>query len=166
MGGEINIQPGGTITVNARARLNPDLDRLDRLELVVHGKVVATARAGAGAEEIRLTHRLKPDRGLWLAVRAYGKGVAVAHSAPVYVRVGDDPATFAAAEVPALVDKYKALLDATLAATPEPYEDLEHWDTGIELARQWQQQLPALRVQAARARARLEEIRAASSLPQ
>ena len=56
--------------------------------------------------------------------------------------------------------------DATLAATPEPYEDLEHWDTGIELARQWQQQLPALRVQAARARARLEDIRAASSLPQ
>ena len=168
MGGEIDIQPGGTITVNARARLNPDFDRLDRLELVVHGKVVATARAGAGAgaEELTLTHRLKPDRGLWLAVRAYGKGVAVAHSAPVYVRVGDDPATFAAAEVPALVDKYEALLDGALAATPEPYEDLEHWDTGVELARQWQQQLPALREQAARARARLEEIRAASRVPQ
>lgn len=159
MGGELRVEAGRTVEVRASARLNPGLDRLDRLELVAHGRVVASVTSASGAETLTLTHRLQPSHGLWLAVRAYGQGVAVAHSAPVYVRVGADPSTADPTQVAALVDRYTALVDATLEALPEPHEDLEHWDTGQALAREWQAQLPALREHAARARARLEEIR-------
>jgi hypothetical protein len=158
MGQELRIEPGSTVTVNANARLNPDLDRLDRLELVAHGEVVASATSAAGAEELSLTHRLTPQSGVWIAVRAYGKGIAAAHSAPVYVVVGERPWTFSRERVPALVAKYTALLDSALASKPVAHEDLEHWDTGAALMEQWQAQLPALRAHAMRARARLQFI--------
>ncbi len=159
IGEDIRIAPGGRVTIRAGARMNPDLDRLDRIELVVHGEVVARATSADGSQELRLEHTLTPARGVWVAVRAYGKGLAAAHSAPVYVHVGDSDATFAPAAVPALVARYTGLLDAALATGPAPHEDLEHWETGPEILRQWDAQLPELRAHAAKARARLDAIR-------
>jgi hypothetical protein len=163
IGDELRVRSGEPVRIRAKARMNPDLDRLDRIELVVHGKVVASVKSEAGAEQLELAHELRPDAGAWIAVRAYGKGLAAAHTAPVYVLVGDRQETFARERVPALVARYAGLLDSALATEPLPHEDLEHFETGRELARQWREQLPALREHAARARARLEAIRAAAA---
>ena len=54
--------------------------------------------------------------------------------------------------------RYQNLLAETLASTPVEYEDLEHFDTGTELANQWQAQLSALQEQAALSHQRLETI--------
>ena len=156
MGETVRIASGDTLAVLARAHLNPDLDRLDRIELIVHGEVVASVKSASGAETLVLTHRLTRTEGAWVAVRAYGKGIAVAHSAPIYVQVGDNPTTFSRSRVPELVKRYQNILAETLTSTPVEHEDLEHFDTGTELAHQWQAQLPTLREQAALAHQRLE----------
>ena len=41
MGGNAEIEPGESLLLLAEADVNPDLDELARLELVVHGEVVA-----------------------------------------------------------------------------------------------------------------------------
>ena len=87
LGEELHVEPGARLEVVAEAALNPDLDRLDRLELVVHGEVVATEPA-AGRDRVALRTTLTADRSLWLAVRAFGERQAernstVAHSAPI-----------------------------------------------------------------------------------
>ena len=137
-------------------------DTRDRLELIAHGEVVASVNSTPGTEELTLSHRLNPGEGLWLAIRAKGKGIGVAHSAPVYVEVGGKPHTFAREAVPALVDGYIGVIDEAMRAEPQEFEDLEHWDTGSDIARQWAAQLPALREHAEQAKARLLEIRAAA----
>lgn len=162
MGDTVRIAPGGELMISSRARMNPGLDRLDRLELVAHGEVVASVNSTPGTEELTLSHRLNPGEGLWLAIRAKGKGIGVAHSAPVYVEVGGKPDTFSREAVPALVDGYIGVIDEAMRAEPQEFEDLEHWDTGSDIARQWAAQLPALREHAEQAKARLLEIRAAA----
>ena len=159
MGTDLNIESNESVEIRASARLNPDFDKLNRLELIVQGEVVASATSSSGAESLKINHRLTPETGLWLAIRAYGRGIAVAHSGPVYVRLADDPATLARNLAPALVDKYIGLLDETIATMPAAHEDLEHWETGEQLVTQWKKQLPELRKHAAAAREKLKEIR-------
>ena len=130
------------------------------MELIVHGEVVASVTSSSGVESLKINHRLTTEEGLWLAIRAYGKGIAVAHSGPVYIRVADDPATLARPLASVLVDKYIGLLDETVATMPAAYEDLEHWETGEQLGKQWRKQLPDLRQHAADAREKLLQIRA------
>jgi hypothetical protein len=61
--------PASPLQLHAEADVNPDLDELERLELVVHGKVVA-ATTGPGRVEVE--HRLIPAAGCWIAARAVG----------------------------------------------------------------------------------------------
>ena len=72
LGDELHVEPGAPVEVVAEASLNPDLDRLDRLELVVHGEVVAIEPAN-GRDRVRLRTTVTADRSLWLAVRAFGE---------------------------------------------------------------------------------------------
>ena len=87
MGSTVGVVRGDVLNVEATARINPDIDALDRLELVAHGDVVATASAPDSDGTLTLRHQLTATAGAWLAVRAYGKAQAIAHSAPVYVEV-------------------------------------------------------------------------------
>jgi hypothetical protein len=81
--------------------LNPDIDKQGRLDLIVHGDVMATERASA-SDRIGLRKELTADSSTWIAVRASGAREvpaqgqvlelgAVAHSAPIYVIVDDQP---------------------------------------------------------------------------
>ena len=104
MGDEINIKSGEAITVRATASVNPDIDEIATIELIVQGEVVKVVHANKGAESLMLEHTFRPSDSLWLAVRTYGKGKGIgtaslsqqgaaavtgteAHSAPVYVYV-------------------------------------------------------------------------------
>jgi hypothetical protein len=95
MGAEVKVAAGSTVKIEATAKLNPDVDTLDRIELVVLGDVVKQESAG-GKDTVTLSTTVTADRSLWLAVRAYGKTqeqqfTTIAHSAPVYVVVGGAP---------------------------------------------------------------------------
>ena len=61
---------------DARARqrdaLNPDVDKLDRLELVALGDVI-DSKVGRGTRSRRArTRRIVADRSMWIAVRSFG----------------------------------------------------------------------------------------------
>jgi hypothetical protein len=99
-GGAVQLPAGGgTVTVEAAAR---SVSRLDTLEVVVNGEVVAAASAGSasagdGAAELRLREQVAVPGSAWVAARcttpdvirmAFPTSVA-AHTSPVYVRCGD-----------------------------------------------------------------------------
>ena len=88
------------------------------------------------------------DRSLWLAVRAYGKTqeqqfTTIAHSAPVYVVVGDQP-TWKADALPELVTIQRAHLSDLIREPVNADGDLEFFETRETILEQWKQQLPAL----------------------
>ena len=123
------------------------MDALDRIELVVLGDVVRQESA-RGQDSVRLTATVPVDRSLWLAVRAYGKTqeqqfTTIAHSAPVYVVVGDQP-TWKADALPELVTIQRAHLSDLLREPVNADGDLEFFETRETILEQWKQQLPAL----------------------
>ena len=148
MGEEIHVARGATLDVVAETELNPDVDALHRLEFVALGDVVAQTPAN-GRDRIHLRNQLTADRSMWLAVRAYGNHqepqyTTVAHSAPIYVVVDDQP-TWSIETVPALVQYQRAQLRELLTVPVDPNSDLEAWETGDTLVDRWPQQLPLLK---------------------
>ncbi len=77
----------------------------------------------------------------------------MAHSAPIYVIVDDEP-TWKAEAVRALVEEQLAHLSQLLSEPIDPAEDLESFATRDTLIRQWDNQRPKIerRVEEARAR--------------
>ena len=151
MGAELTLESGAELTVVAGASLNPDIENLDRLELVVHGEVVA-ATANVGADNsLSLDHTIAVDRGLWLAVRTYGTDQAVAHSAPVYVSVGDgfiepDKAAVVARRMIRRLEEFETVeADVT--------QELEAWSIGPNLRQMLDTQRAAILERADEARA-------------
>jgi hypothetical protein len=149
MGEELKVPRGARLQIVADARLNPDVDRLSRLELVSQGDVVATVQAN-GKDRVQLRTELTADHGMWLAVRAMGasaeeRNVKIAHSAPIYVTLDDGSGFAKIAALPALVARQRALLTELVTASVDPMGDLEPWDTRALLVEQWPKQLAALK---------------------
>src|SRR4029077_14025761 len=158
--------------VVADARLNPDVDTLDRLELVVLGDVSAPESAAA-RDRIPVQKTLTADHSMWVALRAYGQHqepqfTTVAHSAPIYVIVDDQP-SWKAQGVAELVQYQRAQLNELLTVPVDPNSDLEAWETGDTLVDQWPKQTRVLqpRVQEAAQRYQqlLDRFRKSSSAP-
>jgi hypothetical protein len=147
MGAELKVPRGATIEIEASAGLNPDVDALDRLELVVLGDVTRQEHA-RGQDRVRLRTTLTVDRSLWLAVRAYGghqeqQFTTIAHSAPVYVMVGDEP-SWKADALEQLVAVQRGHLNDLLREPVNADGDLEFFETRDTILEQWKRQLPAL----------------------
>jgi hypothetical protein len=163
-GSELRVARGTKLTVAASAALNPDLDALDRLELVVLGDVAATEEA-RGRDRLSLAQEIVADRSLWVAVRAFGRhqetaNNTIGHSAPIYVVVDDEP-TWKREAVPALVARQReklALMRASNATNVDPMGDLEAWETKEKIVAEWQRQLPLLEPRIAAADARYAEL--------
>ena len=148
MGEEVRVARGTRLDIAADAQLNPDVDDLDRLELVVLGDVDARESAN-GNDRIHLQKTIVADHSMWIAARAYGghqqpQFTTVAHTAPIYVVVDSEP-TWKRSELAPLVDYQRAQLNELLTAPIDPNSDLEAWETGETLVDQWPQQLPLLR---------------------
>ena len=133
MGSTIEVDPGETIRIRAGAALNPDMDRLSRLELVVHGEVVDVVDDVSEGNALVLERDLAIDRGVWLAVRAYGSEQAMAHSAPVYVTTGSG---FEKPEaVSELAKRMITRLGEFESVEANPELELEAWSVGENLRR-------------------------------
>lgn len=169
MGSEVRVARGESLEIVAEASLNPDIDRLNRLEVVVHGDVVAR-QAANGGDRVRLETRIEAGGSLWLAVRAFGdrdgeRDMTVAHSAPVFVIVDDEP-WWKLEAVPELVARHRAKLRELLTEPIRPAGDLEYWETSRLLEEEWEQQRlrlePRVREADARYQALLDRARAAT----
>jgi hypothetical protein len=147
MGEEVRVKRGAKLTIAASAQLNPDVDALNRLEIVVLSDVALTA-AAEGRDRIDLRQELKADRSMWIAVRALGerqepRNMIVAHSAPIYVVVEGEP-SWKAESVPGLVAYQRTQLQELMTAPLDPLEDLEPWETRDLLLSGWDRQRPML----------------------
>jgi hypothetical protein len=151
---ELNVARGTRLTIAAEAGVNPDYDVLDRLELVVHGSVVASANAAEGRERLVLEHTFEANGPLWFALRAYGHGNGKAHTAPVYVYVDGDRRFLDRENVAAIAARYQGLLGELAGSQPSDDEEweLHHIPPG-RLRAQWQEDKPALDERIARAMA-------------
>ena len=131
-GSTIEAERGDTVRVSAGASLNPDHEALDRVELVVHGKVVASSDNVDNANSALLSHDLEVMRGVWIAVRAYGADQSVAHSAPVFV-VTDDRGFRNDKLIPEIVPRMMRRLDEFETLEVDVGIELEVWEVGEAL---------------------------------
>jgi hypothetical protein len=153
MGSELRLRSGEKLTINAKATINPDIDTLDRLELIEHGEVVKSVQAaGERDTRLQLTHELRARQGSWFIVRAYGrkprsdlpmmssseKNAKAAFSAPVYVYV-DDKGFWKPAAVPAIVARFKQDMTKLLRSEGGPETcTTETWDAGEPCVQNWE----------------------------
>ena len=162
MGAELSVEKGDTLKIAAAARVNPDYDKLERLELVVHGEVVVAVKPEGGAQELVLYHELVAGEGMWLAVTAYGERGGLAHTAPVYVYTDDEKTFWKADAVPGLIDKQKALIKTLIENEPRLDEENEYSipmeDYGKKMQDEWRKSLGPLQERAAQAMHKYDEM--------
>ena len=152
-GSKVNIASGETVTVTATATINPDIDKLDRLELVLHGEVIASASSEDGALSLSLEQKLSPRESAWVAVRAYGKKAVdsyrhqtQAHSGIAYILVDGDVFFGERDKLAELTAKYKAKLDKLHDKRPWALlqNERDHFDQE-DVDREWDESLPEMR---------------------
>jgi len=161
MGEEVHVARGTHLDIAASTQLNPDVDRLDRLELVVLGDVAAEEPA-RGGDRVELKKDLVADHSMWIAARAYGRHQeaqfnTIAHTAPIYVVVDDQP-TWKREAVESLVAFQRGQLNEMLTVPIQPEGDLESWETTETLVDQWKKQLPQLTPRIKEADARYQQL--------
>jgi hypothetical protein len=86
-GDRLDIAAGSEVEIVAEARGHATQIPLDRLEVVGHGEVLFEAKGSP--EHLMLRKPLRPERGIWLAARAYAGPRQIAHTTPIYVTVGN-----------------------------------------------------------------------------
>jgi hypothetical protein len=160
MGSEIRVKRGAKLDVRASAQLNPDVDKLDRLELVVLGDVAQVEMARG--DEVSLKEPLVAERSMWVAARAYGaraepRNTVIGHTAPIYVVVDDEP-TWKPEAVPMIVEEARAQLRKLLVEQIDATNDLEYWETRKTLADEWLRQRPLLKPRVAEAELRYQAL--------
>lgn len=161
MGEELRVPKGTKLQISASAQLNPDVDSLDRLEIVELGDVRAS-EPGGGKDRLRLTTTLTADHSMWIAARAYGahqeaQFTTVAHSAPIYIVVDDEP-TWKREAVPDLVTLQRQQLGELLTVPINADGDLEAFETRETIIEQWKRQLPTLTPRVKEADARYQAL--------
>ena len=161
MGDEIHVMRGSRLEISAEALLNPDVDKLDRMELIVLGDVAATESA-RGQDRVQMKTTLTADHSMWVAVRAYGarsepRNTTIAHSAPIYVIVDDQP-FWKLSAVPELIRHQRETLNDILNGPLIPDEDLEEFETHDLLLEEWPKQREMIRARVAEADALYQKL--------
>ena len=75
IGDELRLNAGRAVRVKARVRFDPARDRVDRLEIVQAGEVVAAAQGTQTRGEIVLEAAVPVSMSTWIAARASGEKV-------------------------------------------------------------------------------------------
>ena len=161
MGSEVHVGKGRMVQVHAEAWLNPDVDSLDRLELISHGKVIKTIEAN-GSDRVTLDMDIRADESQWLAVRAFGKQQAQfntigAHSAATYLIV-DGASFWKRSALQELISDQQKILSEIMSSRILLDEDLEGFDTNDTLLAQWPKQRELLRSRVEEAEKAYDEI--------
>jgi hypothetical protein len=131
MGSNLQLSPGDEVSIIAGAALNPDIEALNRIELVVHGDVVAAMDDVSADNTLSLQHTMTVEEGMWLAVRAYGAEQTVAHTAPVYITT--DGGFEKRSAVPELARRMINKLREFDTVAADETQELESWSVGERL---------------------------------
>jgi hypothetical protein len=87
-GDTLYLRKGDAIKIEAHAYGHDQQVPLGRLELVLHGEIIATATTQQGsAATLKINKELTATTGFWVAARAYAAPGQAAHTTPVYVSV-------------------------------------------------------------------------------
>ncbi|MCG3198111.1 MAG: hypothetical protein GHCLOJNM_02605 [bacterium] len=87
-GDEITVESGENLRVRARAWGHPTIGAPRTLEVVAHGRVLASATGVADSTQaIEIERELSSAHGLWIAARATCPNGEVAHTTPIYVNI-------------------------------------------------------------------------------
>jgi hypothetical protein len=91
-GDRLDVPPGSTLQIRARAFGHSEQVPLSKLEVVAHGEVIAMATPAEVNQsdarlEIELEIEVATDRGMWIAAHAEAGPTQAAHTTPVYVSV-------------------------------------------------------------------------------
>jgi hypothetical protein len=161
MGEEVRVKRGAKLDIEAIAQLNPDVDALDRIELIVLGDVASTESA-TRSDRVQMKQQLIANRSMWIAARAWGERQdpqhsVIGHTAPIYVVVDDEP-TWKADAVEAIVGDARTQLSRLLVEPIDATNDLEYWETRMLLADEWLLQRPMLKPRVAAADKRYQDI--------
>ena len=164
MGDEVLLDRGERINIVARVSLNPDIDQLDRIELIEQGDIISEVVSDTGSDSLTLSHELTADSSTWFIVRAYGKnqkpgdGSVAAVSAPIYVLV-DGKKSWKQDRVGALAKKMKAELDQFASLTLESAGHLDEWfETRRPWTNKWSSQHEQMQERIRRARAEYDKL--------
>ena len=157
MGSALKVSSNEDVQVVASARMNPDIDQLDKLELILCGEVVKTVRAShPHSDVIELDYALPADGSMWLAVRASGKTAALSHSAAVYIE-DNNGRSWCESRVEATIATLRGRLSLLHSAAIKPRRELEYWDIK-NLEAIYQAQLPALQQRISEADSQYEQL--------
>lgn len=127
IGSDFTVDKGEQLVIQASASINPDIDFLDRIELIRQGDIIATEKAGSEATTLKINHQIKADGGGWFILRAQGKNKhIIALSAPIYIRTPDSGFCKPVA-IPSLVKKLNQDMQSMLETSLE--NEFEPWDT-------------------------------------
>lgn len=85
-GSVISGKDAGKLEIRAQALSNYPIEKL---ELIVNAKVIATKTPGADKRTLQLEMPYRPERNGWIAARCFGKGNA--HTSAVYIELNDKP---------------------------------------------------------------------------
>ena len=96
--GDDNALPAGTHTLNDRGRLH-SLTGIDKLEVVMNGKVVETVALTGDATSADFAKQIVVDRSGWIVLRAWNDHATpdvfdlypYATTTPVFVSIGGEP---------------------------------------------------------------------------
>lgn len=156
MGSEIQIAQGESLTIEAHAAINPDIDELASLELIEQGEAVKHISPNGAAFALSLRQNLRATHGTWFVVRARGKNPnVVALSAPIYVLV-DGQSFWKPAAIPGIVTKLKRAMGTLLQ--PRRPEATEIWETQDEDIQYWASQQGPLKARIEEASARYDDL--------
>jgi len=170
MGDSVAVRKQEQLRLRARVSINPDIDRLERIELIEQGQTIKVVTSERGADVLELKHEVSASHGTWFVVLAYGtksgrvRGNVAAASAPIYVSV-DGSSTKKADEVSTLVSKLQTELDEFAKSRLQDVGRLDEWFETEALWRQhWEPQQMQLRDRIAKAKQALQAVTETSEI--
>ena len=150
MGEELRVKRGTPLHFVLETQLNPDVDQLERLELVALGNAIAT-QPGNGSDRITMEKTLSAERSMWVVARSFGSkrdphNLTIAHSAPIYIVVDGEP-TWSRTQLPQIVGDLRYQLGRMLDEEIPTIVNAgpEVWDTRTLTSEQWLLQRPLLK---------------------
>ncbi len=127
-GEELNLNKLSTLSIEARGFGHTGQVPLSRLDIVAHGKVIASVTPedkDQSNSQMSIDLELPVDSGMWIAAVCYAGPSQVAHTTPVYVTINNggfhNPTTFD--EYLRMCEQYLDELEAELES---PHENLEY----------------------------------------
>lgn len=164
IGDEVSLSKGTPFRISADVSINPDIDILDRIELVEQGDVIDVVRSDSGGTSLSLSYESTANRSSWFVAIAYGKkqnvgvGSVVALTAPIYVVV-DGERTWKRDQVKDIATKMKAEIDSFANLTLEEAGHLDEWfETREAWTSNWPDQIRQIQLRAQQARAEIDSL--------